>query len=404
MFRLYNNFKGDKVIWAVVFILTIFSILAVYTSTGTLAYVKKAGNTEFYLLKHTAILLLGWVLIYLSHLIKYTYYSRISQIALYAAVPLLILTLFAGTSVHDASRWLTLELPGIDIDFQTSDFAKLALIIYIARLLAKKQDQIKDFKSAFIPIMLPILIVCALILPANLSTAMILFATSLILMFVGRVNLKYILTLVGIGLLSLTIIVLALLNSPDKGRVGTWKNRTMTFLGLKEDPDQSYQANQAKIAVATGGFIGKMPGNSTQRNFLPQAFADYIYAIIIEEYGIIGGVLIILLYLILLYRGIRIATKCEKTFGALLGLGVSFTLVFQAIIHMAITVGLFPVTGQPLPLISMGGTSIWFTSLAIGIMLSISRETEISKEIQEISGTENTLPNQEEQINEPQNA
>lgn len=377
MFRLYRNLKGDKVIWAVVFALTIFSILAVYTSVGTLAFHRQEGNTEYYLLKHLAILILGWALIYFSHLIKYTYYSRLSQLALYIAIPLLVLTLIFGKSAHDANRWL--EVPIINLDFQTSDFAKLALIIYIARLLSKKQDQIKDFKSAFIPIMIPVLLVSGLILPANLSTALIVFATSLILMFVGRVNLKYILSLIGIGLVCATIFVLVLMNSPDQGRLGTWKNRTLVFLGINEDPDMTYQADQSKIAVATGGVFGKFPGNSTQRNFLPQAFSDYIYAIIAEEYGIIGGVFIILLYLILLYRGIRIATKCEKTFGALLGLGVSFTLVFQAIIHMAVTVGLFPVTGQPLPLVSMGGTSIWFTSLAIGIMLSISRETEAEK-------------------------
>jgi cell division protein FtsW len=402
MFRLYNNFKGDKVIWAVVFALTIFSILAVYTSVGTLAFHKQEGNTEFYLLKHMAILILGWALIYLSHLIKYTYYSRLSQIALYIAIPLLLLTLVMGKSTHDASRWLV--IPIIQLDFQTSDFAKLALIIYIARLLSKKQDQIKDFKSAFVPIMIPVLLVTALILPANLSTALIIFSTSLILMFVGRVNLKYIFALIGIGILCAGILVAVLLNSPDKGRLGTWKNRTMVFLGVKEDPDMTYQANQAKIAVATGGVIGKLPGNSTQRNFLPQAFSDYIYAIIVEEYGIIGGAFIILLYLILLYRGIRIATKCEKTFGALLGLGVSFTLVFQAIIHMAVTVGLFPVTGQPLPLVSMGGTSIWFTSLAIGIMLSISRETEAVKteDSAETDKTETKLTDKE--ANELQSA
>lgn len=368
-------------IWAVVFILSVFSVLAVYSSTGLLAYVEQGGNTEFYLLKHTAILLLGWALIYVAHLIKYTYYSRLSTLALYLAIPLLLLTMMVGTSVNEASRWLT--IPIINIDFQTSDFAKLALIMYVARMLSRKQDQIKDFKSAFVPIMVPILIVCALIMPANLSTALILFMTSLILMFVGRVNVKYIFSLIGIGLLGVIMIVAILYSSPDKGRVGTWKNRALTFVGIKENPDLTFQSDQAKIAVATGGVFGKFPGNSTQRNILPQAYSDFIYAIIIEEYGMVGGVFILLLYLILLYRGIRIATKCEKTFGALLGLGVSFILVFQAIIHMAITVGLFPVTGQPLPLVSMGGTSLWFTSLAIGIMLSISRSTEQDVEIPE---------------------
>ncbi len=379
LFQFRSNLKGDKVIWAVVFILSIFSVVAVYSSTGMLAYQQKGGNTEFFLLKHTGILILGWALIYLSHLVKYTYYSKLSMLAIYAAVPLLLLTMMFGSSVNDASRWLS--IPYVNIDFQTSDFAKLALIMYVARMLSRKQEQIKDFKSAFVPIMLPILIVCALIMPSNLSTALILFMTSLTLMFVGRVNLKYIFSLIAIGLFGVILIVVILYNSPDKGRIGTWKNRVLTFTGIKEDPDLTFQADQAKIAVATGGVIGKFPGNSTQRNVLPQAYNDFIYAIIVEEYGMIGGIFLILLYLILLYRGIRIATKCETTFGALLGLGVSFTLVFQAIIHMAITVGLFPVTGQTLPLISMGGTSLWFTSLAIGIMLSISRETEKNEEI-----------------------
>lgn len=400
MFRFYNNLKGDKVIWAVVFMLSVVSVLSVYSSTGLLAYLEQGGNTEYYLLKHLAIMLLGWGLIYVSHLVKYTYYSRLSTLALYTAIPLLLLTMMIGTSRNDASRWLS--IPIINIDFQTSDFAKLALIMYVARMLSRKQDQIKDLKSAFLPIMLPIFIVCGLIMPSNLSTALILFVTCLALMFVGRVNLKYIGTLVVMGLVGLSLIVVILANSGDGGRVGTWKNRALTFVGMKENPDLTFQSDQAKIAVATGGVFGKFPGNSTQRNILPQAYSDFIYAIIIEEYGMIGGVFILLLYLILLYRGLRIATKCEKTFGALLGLGVSFILVFQAIIHMAITVGLFPVTGQPLPMVSMGGTSLWFTSIAIGIMLSISRTTEKEEEIPEPVSAENpgqspqNTPNDEE--------
>ncbi|MEI6764085.1 MAG: FtsW/RodA/SpoVE family cell cycle protein [Bacteroidota bacterium] len=380
MLKFLKNLKGDKVIWAVVFLLSMFSILAVYSSTGTLAYRNKAGNTEFYLLKHAAIMLMGFGLMYLSHLVKYTHYSRISQVALFIAVPLLLLTLVTGTSINDANRWLT--LPVIDINFQTSDFAKLALIIYVARMLSKKQDQIKDFKSAFLPIMVPILLVCMLIFPANLSTAAILFATCIILMFIGRVNTKYILYLGGIMVLAMSIFILILMNSSNQGRVGTWKNRVETFftIGGHTNPDDEYQVTQGKIAVATGGIFGKFPGNSTQRNYLPQAYSDFIYAIIVEEYGLIGGIVILLLYTILLFRAIRIATKCEKIFGALLVLGVSFTLVFQAMINMAIVAGLFPVTGQPLPLVSMGGTSLWFTSIAIGIMLSISREVEKENE------------------------
>ena len=287
LFQFRSNLKGDKVIWAVVFILSIFSVVAVYSSTGMLAYQQKGGNTEFFLLKHTGILILGWALIYLSHLVKYTYYSKLSMLAIYAAVPLLLLTMMFGSSVNDASRWLS--IPYVNIDFQTSDFAKLALIMYVARMLSRKQEQIKDFKSAFVPIMLPILIVCALIMPSNLSTALILFMTSLTLMFVGRVNLKYIFSLIAIGLFGVILIVVILYNSPDKGRIGTWKNRVLTFTGIKEDPDLTFQADQAKIAVATGGVIGKFPGNSTQRNVLPQAYNDFIYAIIVEEYGMIGG-------------------------------------------------------------------------------------------------------------------
>ena len=380
-----NNLKGDKVIWMVVFILSVFSILAVYSSTGTLAYRNKGGNTEFYLIKHLSIMLMGLALMYFSHLIRYTYYSRISQIAMIIALPLLLLTLVTGTSINEANRWLT--LPVININFQTSDLAKLALIIYVARMLSKKQEQIKDFKTAFVPVMLPILITCMLIFPANLSTAVILFATSIILMFIGRVSLKYIGALVGIMILISGIFILILFNSPNKGRLGTWKNRIENFFSKdnNRNSDEDYQITQAKIAVATGKIFGKMPGHSSQRNFLPQAYSDFIYAIIIEEYGLIGGIIIMLLYLILLYRSIRIATKTDKIFGALLCIGISFTLVFQAMINMAIVVDLFPVTGQPLPMLSMGGTSLWFTSIGIGIILSISRDFEKEqKEIQNL--------------------
>jgi cell division protein FtsW len=380
MLKFFSNLKGDKVIWVVVIILSIFSVLAVYSSTGTLAYKQRAGNTEYYLIKHTLILFLGFTLMYLSHLVKYTLYSRISQLALFVAIPLLFFTLMTGTNLNEASRWLT--LPVININFQTSDFAKLALIIYVARMLSKKQDEIKDFKSAFVPIIVPVVLVCMLILPANLSTAAILFLTAIILMFIGRINLKYIGYMALIGGFAAGVFILILMNSPNKGRLGTWKSRIESFAGGPEhkDPDREYQANQSKIAIASGGFFGKFPGNSTQRNFLPHAYSDFIFAIIIEEYGLLGGIFIILLYLILLYRGIRIATKCEKTFGSLLCIGMSFILVFQAFIHFAIITNLFPVTGQPLPLISMGGTSIWFTSIAIGIMLSVSRETEKQNE------------------------
>ena len=381
------NFKGDKVIWAVVLILSIFSILAVYSSTGTLAYRSKiaAGNTEFYLVKHLFILLMGIGLMYLSHLIKYTNYSKISQILVLLAIILLPITLFTGESVNDASRWLT--LPIINLKFQTSDLAKLALIMYLARMISRKQEQMEDLKKGFLPIAIPVVLICIFILPANFSTAAILFATCLILMFVGRVSMKYIIYMIGIMLIAGGLFILILKTTNNQGRLSTWVNRIETFFGddSKQNPDDIYQINQSKIAVASGGIIGKFPGNSTQRNMLPQAYSDFIYAIILEEYGFIGGIIILLLYMVLLYRGIRIATKCEKTFGILLGLGISFILVFQAVINMGIVVDLLPNTGQPLPLISMGGTSIWFTSIGIGIMLSISRANdEAEKQKQQV--------------------
>lgn len=311
---------------------------------------------------------------YFTHRIKYTYYSRISQIALYLAITLLAFTLFKGTNINEARRWLTLPL--INLTFQSSDFAKLILIIYIARLLSIKQKQIKDFKSAFVPIMLPILIVCFLILPANFSTAAILFTTSLILMFIGRVNIKYILALIGISIVSLSIFIAVSLNFPNN-RIGIWSDRIESFINGGSDDD--YQIEQAKIAIATGGVVGKMPGRSSQRNFLPHPYSDFIYAIIIEEYGLLGGLVVMLLYLILLYRGVRIVIKAPGNFGAFMAIGITFSLVFQALINMAVAVNLFPVTGQTLPLISMGGTSMWFSSISVGLILSVSRDIEEEK-------------------------
>ncbi len=369
-----SKIKGDKVIWLVVIILSVFSILAVYSSTGSLAYKYQDGNTEYYMMKHLFILLFGFLLMYLAHLVKYTYFSRIFQIALYIAVPLLVLTLFVGLNLNEAKRVLPLPF---GFTFQTSDLAKLTLIMYLARMLTKRQDKIKDFKSAFIPIMIPILIVCFLILPANFSTAAILFTTSLVLLFIGRINLKHIFSMIGIGIVVLLIMVMIAKSYPDLlPRVGTWISRVENF--KSGDSEDNYQVEQAKIAIASGGIIGKMPGNSEQRYFLPHPYSDFIYAFIIEEYGLIGGVLLVLLYLILLFRAVKIVTKAPNNFGAFLTIGVAFSLVFQAMINMGVAVNLLPVTGQPLPLVSMGGTSIWFTSISIGIILSVSKEIDKS--------------------------
>ncbi|MCX6290428.1 MAG: FtsW/RodA/SpoVE family cell cycle protein [Bacteroidetes bacterium] len=368
-------FRGDRTIWMIVFILSLFSLIAVYSSTGTLAYKYKSGNTEYYLVKHLLILVFGIGLMYAAHLVKYTYYSRISQIAFYLAIPLLALTLAMGTNLNEASRWLT--LPGINLSFQTSDLAKLALIIYVARMLSKKQENIKDFKTAFVPIMLPVLIICGLILPANFSTAAVLFATSCFLMFIGRINMKYIVMLGVIGAFCVSLFVGIALLTKSSGRVGTWKARIENF--VKGDDQGNYQTQQAKIAIATGGLIGKFPGHSTQKNFLPHPYSDFIYAIIIEEEGSLGGVFIIFLYVLLFFRVIRFINHSPMAFGTLLAVGCTFSLVFQAMINMAVAVNLFPVTGQPLPMLSMGGTSIWFTSIAIGIVLSVSRQVEKEK-------------------------
>lgn len=373
---LLNKIKGDKIIWLVVIILSVFSLLAVYSSTGTLAYKYQGGNTEYYMIKHFIILLLGLFLMYLAHLIKYTYFSRIFQIALWIAVPLLLLTLFVGLNLNEARRVLPLPF---GLTFQTSDLAKLTLIMYLARMLTKRQDVIKDFKSAFLPIVIPVLIVCFLILPANFSTAAILFTTSLVLMFIGRVSLKHIFSMIGIGIIIMFLMVLIAKSYPNLlPRVDTWISRVENF--AEPDSEVNYQVEQAKIAIASGGIVGKMPGNSEQRNFLPHPYSDFIFAIIIEEYGLIGGMLVVFLYLILLFRAVKIVAKVPRNFGAFLTIGVAFSLVFQAMINMAVAVNLLPVTGQTLPFISMGGTSIWFTSISIGIILSVSKEVEKTKE------------------------
>jgi cell division protein FtsW len=371
-----NNTKGDKIIWLVVIILSVFSILAVYSSTGTLAYKNREGNTEYYMFKHLIIVLFGFLLMYLAHLVKYTYFSKIFQIALWIAIPLLFLTLIVGVNLNEAKRVLPLPF---GLTFQTSDLAKLTLIMYLARELTKRQEVIKDFKSAFIPIIIPVLIVCALILPANFSTAAILFSTSLVLMFIGRVNIRHILAMIGLGIIAMTFLLMMVKVSPALmhkvfPRAETWMNRIENF-GEGESEDD-YQVEQAKIAIAGGGLFGKLPGNSEQRNFLPHPYSDFIYAIIIEEYGLIGGVLVVVLYLILLYRAIKIVSKIPRNFGAFLTIGVAFSLVFQAMINMGVAVHLLPVTGQTLPFVSMGGTSIWFTSISIGIILSVSKEVE----------------------------
>jgi cell division protein FtsW len=384
MLKVVKDFKGDKVIWIVVIILCVFSLLAVYSSTGTLAYRKQHGNTEYYLFKQFMILAFGLALMYITHLIKYTYYSRISQIGLFLTFPLLLVTLISGTNLNEANRWLT--VPIVNLTFQSSDVAKLFLIMYLARVLSKKQELVQDFRQGFLPVIIPVVLVTVLILPANFSTAAILFVTCMVLMFIGRISMKYMLSLVGLGIVAILMIFALSKSFPTLFPRGTtWVARIDHFINKKEaEPDATYQVDQAKIAIVQGGILGKSPGKSTQRNFLPHPYSDFIFAIIIEEYGLVGGSFVLLLYLILFFRVVRIATRSQGNFGSLLSIGIGFSLVFQAFINMAVAVNLFPVTGQTLPLVSMGGTSIWFTSISIGIILSVSRVTEIET----LDGTE----------------
>lgn len=389
---LRSRTRGDKVIWTAVFLLAIVSLLVVYSSTGLLAYKMYKGNTEVYLFKQFAFIVVGMAIIYFAHQVNYTIYSGVARVLFLLSIPLLLYTLFFGVRLNEGSRWI--RLPIINMTFQTSDLAKLALFMYLSRLLSKKQEMIKDFRTGFIPVITPVAIICVLIAPANLSTALLIGATSLMLLFIGRVSAKHLLLTVAVALVPVLILVgAAMIRHSSSGgaiekpraeghsglfiRVDTWISRVETFMygGLDND-ENNYQTNQAKIAIARGGILGLGPGNSQQRNFLPHPYSDFIYAIIIEEYGLVGGIFIVLIYLVFLLRSIRIFRRCPFAFGAFLALGLSFTLVIQALANMAVNVNLFPVTGVTLPLVSMGGSSFLFTCLAIGIILSVARNVE----------------------------
>lgn len=395
--RLFNKlFQGDRVIWMVALMLAFISLLAVYSATGTYANSKYDGNNAFVLLSHAVRLSLGLVVLYAIHLVKYTYYSRIFQLAFWVSIPLLAYTMFFGADLNDAQRVVNL----FGVSFQSSDLAKIALIGYLARELTIRQDDIKDFKNAFVPLMLPVLVVTGLIFPENFSTAAILFASCMVLLFVGRINFKYLMIFFMIALFAMSMYILIVLNDKDgdNGRVGTWERRIESFFRSDEDltdeerteleNKEDFQEIQAKIAIAGGGLWGKMPGNSTQRNFLPHPYSDFIFAIIVEEYGLIGGAFVVLLYLILFFRAIKITTEIPQSFGGFLAFGLSFMLVMQAMINMGVAVGILPVTGQPLPLVSMGGTSLMFTGCAFGMILSVSKEVKNKSKRNEPETTE----------------
>ena len=369
--RISAELRGDGAIWAVLAVLAIVSILVVYSSTGTLAYREMGGNTEAFMFKHFVIVIGGLFLAYLAHLMHYMRYSKAAPILLMISVPLLIYTVFFGADINEARRWI--EVPFVGITFQTSDFAKLALIIYVARAISSKQEYIKDFNSAFLPIILPVLIICGLIAPADLSTAILLFFTSVMMMFVGRVAIQYIALLLMLGVFVFAMLVLLGEFFPEVIRSETWVSRVRAFM---EEPDGGYQVQQAKIAMANGEWLGLGPGNSIQRNYLPSPYSDFIYSIIVEEYGILGGLLILFLYVLLFFRATRLVTKSPKAFGAMLVIGISISLVLQAFINIAVSTHLVPVTGVTLPMVSMGGTSILFTCISFGMILSVSKYIE----------------------------
>jgi cell division protein FtsW len=393
--------RGDRVIWSIVAVLVVISLLAVYSSTGSLAYKQNKGNTEYYLFRQTTFIVIGVLIIYFTHLVDYRVFSKVALWLYIASIPLLLYTLFFGTNLNEANRWI--RLPLINLTFQTSDFARLALFMYLARQLSRKQHVISDFKKGFLPILAPIILTCLLIAPANLSTCLLTGATGLLVLFMGRASIKHILLTIAVASIPVIILIATAVftyqpkttakassegvvhTMRQTGRVGTWISRVQDFIYAKGD-EVPYQVQQAKVAIAKGSWVGLGPGNSEQRNFLPHPYSDFIYAIILEEYGFAGGLLMVFLYLAFLFRCIRIVKKCPFAFGTFLALAIGITMAIQAISNMAVNVNLFPVTGVTLPLVSMGGTSFLFSCFAIGILLSIARN------IEQAEGSDKTAP------------
>jgi len=379
--RFLTNIKGDKAIWAVVALLALFSFLPVYSASSNLVYVVGNGTTMGHLVKHGLLLFLGFGIIYGVHRIPTHFFKGLSLIALPIVFLLLAYTLAQGTTIEgaNASRWIRLPLVGIS--FQTSNLAGVVIMIYVARYLTKMKDKQITFRESILPLWCPVFIVMLLILPANFSTAGILFFMVMLLCFLGGYPLRYLLSMTAAGLLGLFLFIVLAKAIPDAfpNRVDTWMSRLESFWD-PADTEGDYQIEKAKIAIASGGVMGNGAGKSVMKNFLPQSSSDFIYAIIIEEYGLVGGLALMFFYLLLLFRIVVVANSNETIFGKLLVIGVGMPIVFQALINMAVAVELFPVTGQTLPLISSGGTSIWMTCLAIGIILSASRKDMIPEQ------------------------
>jgi cell division protein FtsW len=375
---IFKNIQGDKAIWAVAGLLALFSFLPVYSASSNLAYLYGDGSTFKFLLKHLAHLLLGFAILYGVHKIPYHYFRGLSILALPIVVILLLVTVSQGTTIDgaNASRWI--RVPFVGVTFQTSTLAAVVLMTYVARYLSRIKDKTVTFKETLLPLWLPVFIVLALILPANLSTTAIIFVMVVVLVFVGGYPIRYLGIVLGAGLIMLTLFVLTAKAFPGvfPNRVDTWMSRIENFAD-KEDTEGDYQIEKAKIAIASGGITGQGPGKSVQKNFLPQSSSDFIFAIIVEEFGIVGGLSLMMLYLLMLFRLVIVAHKSSSMFGKLLVIGVGLPIIFQALINMAVAVELFPVTGQTLPLISSGGTSIWMTCLALGMVLSVSAKREV---------------------------
>jgi cell division protein FtsW len=390
MQNIFQHIKGDKLIWAIITLLAIFSFLPVYSASSNLAYTSAVGSTFSFFLKHFMHLFLGFAIMYGVHKIPYRYFKGLSIVMIPVVIGLLILTLLQGKTIDgaNASRWI--QIPVVGMSFQTSTLAAVVLLVYVARYLSKISDQAITFKQSILPLWLPVFIVLALILPANFSTTAIIFSMVLILTFIGGYPIKYLLGILGVAIVAFSMFILTAKAFPTlmPNRVDTWVNRIQNFSN-SEPSEADYQIEKAKIAIATGGIQGVGPGKSVQKNFLPQSSSDFIFAIIVEEYGLLGGVFLLIMYSWLLFRIVIVSQKADTVFGKLLVLGVGLPIIFQALVNMAVAVELFPVTGQTLPLISSGGTSIWMTCLALGIILSVSAKRQEIK--QEVDYEENPL-------------
>ncbi|MBP8960040.1 MAG: FtsW/RodA/SpoVE family cell cycle protein [Bacteroidales bacterium] len=398
-----KTFKGDRVIWALVALFMIYSLLAVYSSSVSIAFTKFGGNTTYFLSSQLIMLALELTIIIVVHKLNYKIYSSLAGIFFVGSIFLLLLTLILGVRINEATRWIV--IPGTGFRLQSSDVAKVALVIYLARTMAKYQNELDNFKLVTKYLMFPIALVCALIVTENLSTAVLIFCLGMLMLFIGRVPFKYLLAYTGMAIAGLLLFIMTLtVIFPQNNRVEVWKNRVENFFSAeKGTEDDNYQLNQAKIAIATGGLFGKAPGKSTQRNMLPQSNSDFIFAIIIEEYGLLFGALpLILAYMILLFRGIAIAKKCETAFPAFLVLGLTLMIVMQAMVNMLVAVGLLPVTGQTLPMISWGRTSVLVMSFSIGAILGVSRVVSARIKNEELPVEEEI--DMEDKIYEPANA